>query len=460
MVAETEHELPPLPQPGREIGAKRPSFITNLATVLGTQAACAAMSLALEVVYARLLGPAGRGTISLSLMAISAGVVFGGVGGEIPITIWSADRKKNISEWIPAVLFWGMLGATAAGVVWAAIYWLGQPVFLKGITTPLAILVLVSIPANILYGYVLAIVTGRERFRGRAGILLANQATVFVIVLVFVGLFVRDPTMALIANLAGILTGTVIALFLLRTQIDRKWNVHSAKQSLGPAIRLGAWGQFGNLATFFNYRLDVFIVNYFLDPTQVGLYAVGVLVSESLWQVPQAAAVTLFPRTARTLEEENISFTCGVTRQVFALACLTGIVMALLCPWLVPMIFGARFSPSVPVIWWILPGTIAFASGKVMAADLAARGKPAYGSIFSFVTLAVTLLLDFALIPRMGIEGAALASSIAYLVDTLLVAAALKYELKVKWETLFFPSAADFAMYSRAWRKLLAFVAT
>lgn len=452
-------EIAPLSQPASTTGKHRASFLTNLATVLGTQAGCVAMSLALEVVYARLLGPAGRGTISLSMMAISAGVVFGGVGGEIPITIWSADRKKCIADWLPAVVFWGVLGAFTSGGVWAAIYWLWRPAFLKGVSPQLAILALLSIPANILYGYLLAMVTGRERFRGRAGILLANQAIAFLVVFIIAGLFLRDPRMALIANLAGLVVGGVVALFLLRNQTGNGWNFRAAKQNLGPAIRLGVWGQFGNLATFFNYRLDVFIVNYFLNPSQVGLYAVGVLVSESLWQVPQAAAVTLLPRTARTLEEENISFTCGVARQIFALTCATGVVMALLCPWLVPLIFGARFSPSVAVIWWILPGTIAFASGKVMAADLAARGKPKYGSIFSFVALGVTVVLDLALIPRMGINGAALASSIAYLADTFLLAAALKYELKVSWEALFVPSAADVALYSRAWRKLRGFSA-
>jgi len=456
-MATAKAEIAPLSQPTTETAANGASYLTNLATVLGTQAGCVAMSLALEVVYARLLGPAGRGTISLSMMAITAGVVFGGVGGEIPITIWSADRKKNFSDWLPAVAFWGVLGAITSVSVWAAIYWLWQPAFLKGVTPRLAILVLLSIPANILYGYVLAMVTGRERFGGRAGILLLNQAVAFVMVFMITGLFFRDPRMALIANLAGLLVGGILAVYLLRKQIGEGWNLDAAKDSLVPALKLGVWGQFGNLATFFNYRLDIFIVNYFLNPSQVGLYAVGVLVSESLWQVPQAAAVTLLPRTARTLGEENSSFTCGVSRQVFALSCATGIAMALLCPWLVPLIFGARFSPSVAVIWWILPGTIAFASGKVMAADLAARGKPKYGSMFSFVALGVTVALDLALIPRMGINGAALASSVAYLADTLLLAAALKYELKVTWKSLFIPSAVDFELYSRAWRRLRAF---
>ena len=54
----------------------------------------------------------------------------------------------------------------------------------------------------------------------------------------------------------------------------------------------------------------IFVVNYFFDTAQVGLYAVGVLVAEGLWQIPHAAALALIPRTARTLNQGATQFTC------------------------------------------------------------------------------------------------------------------------------------------------------
>jgi O-antigen/teichoic acid export membrane protein len=453
-VAETELELSSLSNAARKTRVERPGFLAGLATVLGTQAGCVAMSVILEIIYARVLGPSGRGTISLTLMAIAFGVLLGGLGGEIPLMVWSADRRRKANEWLPAVVFWGAIGAFGSSGLWSLLYWVWHPAFLKGITPALAMLVLISIPSNILYSYVVAMVTGHEQFRGRAGVLLINQAAVLVSFLLLLVLFLRDARTAVLANLLGLLCGTIIGLRLLRKQIFGNWDFSAAKEKLGQALSLGVRGQIGNLATFFNYRLDVFIVNYFLNPSQVGLYAVGVLVSESLWQVPQAAAVTLLPRTARTLGEQDISFTCAVIRQVFALTCISGIVLALLSPIVIPVVFGGRFSPSVTVVFWILPGTIAFAAGKVVSAELAARGKPEYSSIFACVALAVTVVLDVALIPRMGISGAALASSVAYLVDALLITMALKREIRVRWADLLFPSTADLAIYSQAWRKL------
>jgi O-antigen/teichoic acid export membrane protein len=169
-----------------------------------------------------------------------------------------------------------------------------------------------------------------------------------------------------------------------------------------------------------------------------------------LWQIPQAVAVALAPRTARTIDEGGEQFTCFVTRQVFLLACTMAGIMALTSALVIPFIFGARFQPSVPVIWWILPGTSAFAVAKVMAADLTARGKPEYNSMIAIASAALTVLLDFALIPRMGIRGAALASSITYFLQTMMIGMALKSVIKVSWKTLLIPSYAELVHYRDA----------
>jgi len=126
--------------------------------------------------------------------------------------------------------------------------------------------------------------------------------------------------------------------------------------------------------------------------------------------------------------------------------------------WLIPLIFGARFAPSVPVIWWILPGTVALAVAKVMCSDLMARGTPQYATIFAFVSLIITVSLDLVLIPRMGIQGAALASSLAYLTNSLLVAMVLKRKLGVSWRALSVPSRAELNSYRQAWTRILAWL--
>lgn len=438
------------------VSPSRPSFASSLAAILGGQAACSVIALLTEISYARILGPASRGIISLCLMSVYFGALLGGLGGEGTIVLWSSRSKNSFVSWLPAVLSWGVVGCTVASVLWTLIYWRVRPAFLHGISPSLAHLVLPTIPAAVLFAYTMALFSGAERFRLRSGFALLRQLLILGSFLVFILLLGRTPEAALLGNLVGLVLASVAALVVLRESLRGFWNVPAALRSFLPTLSYGVRGQTGNLATFFTYRLDVFIVNYFLDPAQLGFYAVGVVVSEALWQIPLAAGLALFPRTARTIEQDATQFTCFIMRQVFLITSLCGMVIAILSPVFIPLVFGVSFRPSVPVIWWILPGTIALSLGKVACADLAGRGKNGYSSVFALICFAITILLDWLLIPRMGILGAALASSSAYFIDALLILIALRYELRVSWKTLLVPTRDDLNAYRLSWLRFKA----
>jgi Na+-driven multidrug efflux pump len=70
--------------------------------------------------------------------------------------------------------------------------------------------------------------------------------------------------------------------------------------------------------------------------------------------------------------------------------------------------------------------------------------------MIAIASAALTVLLDFALIPRMGIRGAALASSITYFLQTMMIGMALKSVIKVSWKTLLIPSYAELVHYRDA----------
>jgi len=459
MMSDPAFSAPAVPATAK-IPEQQNRFVVSIVTVLGAQIGRALISLLLEVIYARLLGPAGRGQLSLSMMVFSCGILVGGMGGEIPIMIWSADRTQSPVEWLPSVIFCGLLGSVFASALWVFLFWYWQPAFLRGITPPLALLLLGSIPFGILGTYCLAFLVGLDRLRDRSIMVVLSQLVNLAaagMLFYFLGPSVERAFVALMAGLiAALISAAVFLKPHLRLLSDSKNIAWLGKA--GPTLRLGIRGQLGNVATFFNYRLDVFIVNYYLNTTEVGLYALGVMISEALWQVPNAAALSLVPRTARNLDDSGVQFTCLVCRQVFVVACLMALSVALLCAWLVPLVFGEKFGPSVPVIWWILPGTVALAVAKVMCADLLARGMPGYAALFSFVSLLVTVTFDLILIPRMGIQGAALASTLAYLANSFLVAFVLRRKLGVSWAALYLPTRTELDPYLRAWGRLMSWV--
>jgi len=409
-----------------------------------------------EVCVARLLGPAPRGVVSVCTMVILFGALLGGLGGEVPIVIWAARRHRKQSDWLSTVFGWGLVGCTITGLLWQVIYSRWHLAALRGVTPRLATLVLLTIPLAILFNYLAALLTGGERFYDRAAVGLVENAASLAGFLILYSVYRRDASAAMAGTWFGFAVGSAVAVFLLRGTLRfGNWTVPRPAKEIRAGLFMGLYGNLGNVGAFFTYRLDVFIVNYFLDPAQVGIYAVGVVVSESLWQLPQAAATALFPRTARTANEGGTAFTCMILRQVLLTSVVSGAILALASPFVIPLVFGGRFSPTVPVIWWILPGTIALGLGKVAASDLAGRYKTFYTSIFGVVTLIVTAALDLLLIPTMGIQGAALVSSIAYMLNGVLLLAALRHELKVRWSDLLVPSFTELVGYKHAWTNLM-----
>jgi len=444
-----QSSFPALPRDSQRFG-----FSSNLARILFGQVASGCIALLIEVFYTRLLGPDARGLISLCLMSAAFGVLLGGLGGEGTITYWRARHPGETQSWLPAIWFWGLIGSALAVAAWVGAYWKLHLPFLHSIPPSSARLVALAIPASTLFLFSMSLLTGAEDFAFRSANVVLRQ---IVLLLGFVAAFFmlsRNPDAALWGNILGFLIPAILTLYTLRKELRGFWRLGPAVKSLMPVLRYGVRGQVGNLATFFTYRLDIFVISYFLPLTQLGYYALGVSISEVLWQIPSAAASALFPRTARSDAASATAFTCLLMRQLTLLTFVFGAAIALGSLLFVPVVFGSRFRPSIPVVFLLLPGTMALSLAKLACSDLAGRGKNGYASVFAFVCLALTAILDWWFIPRWGILGAAAASSISYLVDSVLVLAALRFELRVAWRDLLFPRLADLSRYLPAVRKV------
>jgi O-antigen/teichoic acid export membrane protein len=389
-------------------------------------------------------------------MSIAFGSLIGSLGSEATVVVWISRAKGKHSTWFPAIMLWVLTGCLIAVSAWGLVYWKWHPSFLKGLTPELAVLVLVAIPATVFFSMSMALFVGEERFRLRSLLALLNRVTSlagFFICLAFLG---RRPDTAILGNLFGLIVGISVSFLFLHHFFHRGWRIQDARENLFPTMMFGIRGQAGNLASFFSYRLDVFVVNYFLDAWQVGLYTLGVLISEALWQLPAIVSVALFPRTARTVGAGADAFTCMVVRQVFLITLLMALLVAVVSPFAVPLLFGSRYSSSVAVIWWILPGTVALSLGKIIAADLTGRGLNIHLPISASIGFVLTIALDFLLIPLMGIQGAALASSVAYLAAAGYLFVVIQRELRTSWTTLLVPTSIEWRVFERFWLLLRA----
>ena len=82
--------------------------------------------------------------------------------------------------------------------------------------------------------------------------------------------------------------------------------------------------------------------------------------------------------------------------------------------WLIPFLFGAGYRGAVPLLWILTPGAVFLACGQVAGDLLRGRNHPAAVAWSQGLAAIFTVVLLIALLPIIGVYGAAIASTVAY----------------------------------------------
>src|SRR5207253_8425079 len=119
--------------------------------------------------------------------------------------------------------------------------------------------------------------------------------------------------------------------------------------------RFGVQGESGNALQLLNYRLDQYIVRAFVGLAGVGIYAVGVSMSEAVFLLANAVAIVLLPRLTAADPDDARDMAPVACRNTMLLCALAATALAVLAPLLIPRIFGHDYRESVHALWWLLP---------------------------------------------------------------------------------------------------------
>ena len=172
-----------------------------------------------------------------------------------------------------------------------------------------------------------------------------------------------------------------------------------------------------NLVGLLNYRVDLFLVQHFLDVSATGVYSIAVLVGELLWlvssSVSQAAYAQIGARDPQASARLVVRVVHSSLLALLVISPLLWIGADLLLPWWL----GGAYVDAPPVLAVLLPGVLAFSAGSALSAYFTNHaGRPLVPAGLAGLSLLVNIALSCLLIPRMGMLGGAVATSLSYLV--------------------------------------------
>jgi len=409
-----------------------------------------------HIILARILGPSDRGTYALIILIPSILGLVGTVGIEISNVYYTAQKKYKLSN----IISNSLILSIGIGLSIIILFWLISTSnafqdFLKANNiNPLYLwLVVGTIPIGFLCKFFHTILLGREEIVKYNGVSIFQSIFQLGLIATFLIILGYGLFGAILSYMLSAI-GVVLVVLLLVNQLERiSFSIN--RKLLRETIHFGIKGYLGNIFQFLNYRIDMFLVAYFLDITALGYYVIAVSIAERLWIIPKSMGIILFPRISSIEEAQANKLTPKISRNSLFVVFIMSVILLILARPLIYFLFGPSFLPSVRPLIILLPSIVAFSLVKILASDLAGRGKPEINTLASCVSLAVNIPLNLLLIPRFGIAGAAFATTVAYILATLVTIVAFTHISKVAWTDVLWIKADDFKIYSNMVSKII-----
>lgn len=362
---------------------------------------------------ARALGPTLRGDLVTVLMWPAMIGSVASVGITQATCYWTARTPEKG----PAVMSTAVAGSLGAGIVVAVLAPSVAPLIGRNsMVTSYLTLVLALTPLYIAGGVWISALQATNI--SSWNIARAILPLLYLAIVVFLWAAGRLTLGSAVVAFAIALVGQgCVAMALARRKVGHHRRPELAL--LRPLYGYGLKVSVASVPQIINVNVDQLILSVMpaVSPAQLGNYAVAVSMSWLALPASVAFGSVAFPRIATSLGT-------GQTQRIERISMLgaglsAGVTIALisiLAPLLVPRLFGKGFVDSVYALWLLAPGTVFLALNRVLGDLLQGLGRPLVRSAGEGIGAVVTLVLLIVLIPRLGIRGAAVASSVAYAV--------------------------------------------
>ena len=400
------------------------------------------------ILVARYLGPDGNGLYSMSILlpsllatmlslgVTSANVYFLG-GGRVS---FKTALLANYKIWFVICVF----GLGCAAIM---LFFFHETIF-PGVALPLLWTALSCFPLIVLHSFLASLLQGIEDFKKYNFVLMVGPVVTLVTALFFmqyIGMGVMGALFAFICGHGLSLLAVVLGLADHRRKEKGSVAVGEVNRYIVKCLGYGWKAHLGNILAFVNYRIDVFLVNLMISPEAVGIYVVAVKIVEQIWLLSKSASVVLLPKLSgyHDEEEKRKVLTLLVSRWVLMISLLMSMVLAMLVQEIVLLLFGQNYHEAAGVLLWLLPGVVIGSMARVLANDIAARGRPELNLYSSAVIVITNVIANIILIPTFGLSGAAMATTLAYTLNTGIKVLIFCKLSSCKWWETFFPCKED-----------------
>ena len=241
---------------------------------------------------------------------------------------------------------------------------------------------------------------------------------------------VTAMTSAIIATYIASLAQAFSLWKRLRKAVPQGRRSYKANQWLAVAAPIFLVEGFYNLLT----NTDILFVGYYLPPDQVGIYFAAVktlaLVHFVYFAVKAGSAHRFASYKAAGNQQRYEEFIQETVRWTFWPSLALAALMVLLGKYFL-MLFGPSFAAGESLLWILAAGVVMRSTVGAAESVLTMSGEQGTCAAVYAASLSVNLVLNFSLIPVLGLKGAAIATTCALVFEAIALYAAARRRLGI-----------------------------
>lgn len=444
------------------------SYKKNIVSSLVTQYGNTLIGFFNSIVITRILAGYGRGEMALYTNFVALAVLFFGFSLTTGIVYFVASKKMSPTKVLQ--LSFSYFGVTSLLVLLVIIGLskLGKLELLLPVTkqqNAIFAICIVGFFLNSMNAVFTGVYNGLKRIHdfNRVSLLFNFSSFAFLLVIYLAKLHVQKDAfllVVLIQLLFQLLQFVILVYYLVikrKTNEDNYEYNTSLLNNFSLLFKFSTLIYFTNLLAFFTYKLDVWIVNYYQGKAELGVYSLAVSLAQMLWLLPNAIAfVNLSEVAGKNEQGRSLQLTKSSYKLAFYSTIVLSVFFYIFCFFFVPVLFGSEFNRVPSYLLLLFIGVVPFAPVSIISSYLAGINKFRHNFYASLIGVVLCIILDFLLIPRFGVAGACIASSVSYLSIFIYLTCYLKHICNVPFKDLFqFSSEEKQQLYSLLSKKIL-----
>jgi O-antigen/teichoic acid export membrane protein len=401
-----------------------------------------ALSIATSIMLARAFGPGGKGIIT-GLETLRAGIASLTAGVATALTYSLTKERRTMSDLLPGLALITLVVSIAAiGFVAIGALRYGW--------TPVTAVYAATVPASVILSWQSGVYLGLNRVN-RLNAQTLGLGFGFLIAVALTGYALRStPIMALLAWSLAIDVAAIVMLVQIVP------SARGGRNDPGDARRLASmgvrWGLY-SVAGFLVYRIDSLMVGAMLGAAAFGIYSLAVSAGELLFMISRSVATASAYRIGAAGAQESADTTAAGIRISTPWVAAAAVASYVAVPFVVDILYGKAFDAAVQPIRILLPGIVAYSSAGIFSQYFNLQmGRPIFMLLANVVLLVVQGGACLYLIPRFGLDGAAAASSLAYIISAIAATVYFCSKTGVRPAAVWVPRGSDLLL---AWRALL-----